>query len=801
MLRYSFMFLALLLASTAVQASPFTQRIRGTVWDQDNHQALFGANIVVSNTNPMIGASTNAEGEFVLENVPLGRVEITISYLGYHSRKISNILVTSAKEVLLEVYLKESSTLIEGVVIKPDDDRGAAINDIAVVSSRSISVEETSRYAGGFNDPSRITSNFAGVSNTQDGSNDIIIRGNSPKYVQWRLEGVHITNPNHFADQNAVSGVISALNNNLLATSDFYTGAFPAEFGDALSGVYDVKLRKGNNRKSEGIFSLGTLGTDITLEGPFSKNYNGSYLVNYRYSTLGLVSDLGMVDDINGTLNYQDAAFKLWLPAGKFGAFSVFGLGGTSNFYYKDVDPGLWVTPGDNGMRDNISEDYDKGAQLLNTGVRHIITLNKKSYLNTSVLIASEGIQDDIYENESQLDSIVSRQLNFKSDLKKTTIRAISILNHKINAKHQLRFGLAYSTFNYQLDQSQSDKNDDRVSLFDFDETIRTFRTFINWKYSVSPSFLIVAGVHNMNVLYNSKHAIEPRLAVKYTRSATDNFSIGYGLHSTMESVPHYFTKANSGDGIEEYVNQDLGLLKAHHLVGAYERRLNTQLRLKLEAYYQWLYDLPVENSTQSSFATINEGLEFNYVDLVNEGRGENCGIEITLEHFLNKGFYYLFNATAFHSIYTALDGVTRNTGFNSDYLINILIGKEFSGWGKNSNQTFAINAKVFLGGGRYIIPLLRDEEGELAVDPENGLYYDFDKAYQTKLDDIHNITLNFSYKWNKPKSTHELFLGLDNMKFNEARLWEYYDSSEPDNIGYQKQILFFPNFLYRVYF
>lgn len=142
---------------------------------------------------------------------------------------------------------------------------------MATVSARSFTVEETSRYAGSLNDPSRMAANYAGVSSTSDARNDIIIRGNSPLGVLWRLNGMEIPNPNHFGSLGTTGGPVSILNNNLLDKSDFLTGAFPAEYGNALAGVFDLQMRSGNNEKTEFLGQVGFNGFELGAEGPIGK--------------------------------------------------------------------------------------------------------------------------------------------------------------------------------------------------------------------------------------------------------------------------------------------------------------------------------------------------------------------------------------------------------------------------------------------------------------------------------------------------------------------------------------------------
>lgn len=809
--KLSLALLLLIVFGSPLFSQKLTQTLRGTVLDADSRLPLVGAQVVLF-TEPRMGATTDADGNFRVKDVPIGRLDVRATYLGYEDLALSNIVVNSGKEVVLNLEMRESVQKITEVTITANSGKGEALHEMALLSSRSISPEETNRYAGGFNDPSRILSNFAGITSTQDGSNDIIVRGNSPKYVQWRLEGEQITNPNHFGDQSAVGGSVSILNNNLLATSDFHTGAFAPEFGDALSGVYDLRLRTGNNEQTECIFGLGLLGTEMTVEGPFKKGYGGSFLVNYRYSTAGLISQLGLLGDIGGVLNFQDATFKLVFPTRKAGIFSVFGLAGKSSFQFEDVTPALWVTPGNNTTRRETRNDFDKKAHLLNTGIKHTVNLDDQSHLTSTLTYSNEGIADDIFEagvvrfyddaGELVRDSVISRKLSFQGDLQKPTYRGSVTYNRKVNARNKIQIGSKYTLFDYRFDQSQFRGDaSERFALLDFAEQVSTVRNFASWKFRASERLTIVAGLHNMNVLLNQKSTLEPRLALEVQPTAECKIHLGYGRHSTMESVHHYFARVEQPDGTVTEPNRNLGLLKADHFVLGFERRLAPNLRMKVDFYYQRLFDLPVENLDTSHFATIVEGLDFRHVPLVNAGKGRNYGVEFTLEKFFSRHYYFLLNASLFESKYTPLDGVERNTPFNSNYLVNFLCGKEFPNLGKKHNRTLGVNAKVFVGGGRKIIPLRRDAQGNLAVNVEKNQVWDYSRAFTTSLDDPYQIQLSASYKWQKTRATHEIFLNLDNLTHHRGKIMEFYDETEPGKIGYMTQFGFFPNLMYRVYF
>jgi hypothetical protein len=801
----------LLAAGSPLFSQNLSQTLRGTLLDADSRQPLVGAQVVLD-IEPKRGTSTDANGNFRIENVPIGRVALQATYLGYETLTMPNLVVNSGKEVVLALEMHESAQKIAAVTITASQNKGEALNEMALLSARSISSEETNRYAGGFNDPSRILSNFAGVTNTQDGSNDIIVRGNSPKYVQWRLEGEQIATPNHFGDPSGVSGSVSVLNNNLLASSDFYTGAFAPEYGDALSGVYDLRLRTGNNEKLEGIAALGLLGTEMTLEGPFKKGYGGSFLINYRYSTIGLLSQTGLLSNLDGILSFQDATFKFVFPTRKAGVFSLYGMGGRSSFEVEDVTPAFWVVPGDNTVTEETRNDFNKKSQMLNTGLKHTINIGESGYLTTAFTYANEGIADDIYEagvlrfydDDGALlrDSVLRTRIAFRGRLEKPVYRFSTTYNLKVNARHKLQIGTKYTLFDYRFDQDQfSGPDNESFALVDFAEQVATVRNFVSWKYRATDRISLVGGLHNMNVLLNDKSTLEPRLAAEVRATDRSKFSIGYGRHSSMESVHHYFARVEQPDGSILEPNRDLGLLKADHFVLGFEQRLAPKTRLKLDLYYQNLFDLPVENVDTSYFSTIVEGLDFRHVALVNKGKGRNYGVEITIERFFGNNWYFLANASLFQSKYTPLDGRERNTPFNGNYLANLLAGKEFPKLGKKNNQTLGLNMKAFVTGARRIVPLLRDAQGNLAVDAANNRVWDYDRAFERQLDVPYQIQVSASYKWNKRRTTHEAFLNLDNVTHHKGRISEFYDETQPGKVGYVTQFGFFPNLMYRVYF
>ena len=217
--------------------------------DTETKQPLVGATVYLE-TSEILGASVDVDGKFKIEKVAVGRLEVKCTYIGYEPWTSGLITITSGKEFVLQIELEENVHMTEEVKIIATQ-AGRTKNEMMTVSSRSFSIKETQRFAGSINDPGRVALNFPGVTAAQDNDNDVIVRGNSAAGMLWRLEGVDVPNLNHFSRPGSSGGGITALSPHVLGGTDFSTGAFPAEYGNAISGVFDVSFRNGNTERHE----------------------------------------------------------------------------------------------------------------------------------------------------------------------------------------------------------------------------------------------------------------------------------------------------------------------------------------------------------------------------------------------------------------------------------------------------------------------------------------------------------------------------------------------------------------------
>jgi len=772
-------------------ARNYYQTIRGVVVDKQTLTPLPGANIVLLGSNPQKGTVSNTLGEFRLENVPTGRKEIMVSFIGYHNSVLKNLIVNSARETVLRVELEEKVETTGEIKVLGNLRKDLVINQMASVSARSFTVEEAGRYAGSRDDVARMAMNFAGVSGANDSRNDIIVRGNTPSGILWRLEDVDIPNPNHFAASGTTGGPIGMLNNNTLRNSDFFTGAFPAEFANVFSGVFDLNIREGNNEKYEFISQIGFNGFELGVEGPFKKGGKSSFLANYRYSTLQVFDYLGISFGTSGIPEYQDLNFKMNFPLKK-GKITWFGLAGKSNITVTENEP----DEGD--LYSDENTHIINGSSLVSSGFSYSHYHNENTYTKYIISYVSQNgftSVDDLGTNGTI--NPYYQENNFEERLSFKTV-----FNKRFSRRLSNRSGFTFDRFGYQLNTQFFDEvMDDWKHLLNNKKSITSgpnlYRGYAEFVYKFSDRFEIKPGFNLMSFDLNYNTVFEPRFGVNWKTSSKTSLNFGYGNHSKIQSMATYFRETTGESGTLTLSNKDLDFTKAHHWVLGFDALFTEQLRFKAETYYQYLYDVPVEQ-TPSGYSILNTGADWglNTRDfLTNKGEGWNYGIELTLEKFYHNHYYFLTTISLFDSKYTGSDGIKRNTAFNGNFVYNALLGKEFE---IRSNANLVFDVKITWAGGKRYTPI--DEEASRKNDNPYGTVYMEELAYSEQFPDYFKTDIKIGFR-------------LDGKKVSQ--LWEFYvenvtNHKNPLNQSYSKskneivtvyQLGLFPLFNYRIYF
>ena len=742
------------------------QTIKGQILDSDTKMPLVGVNVLLGSEGPVTGTSTDENGYFRFENVPVGRHNLQCSYIGYEPNALTNFQLNSGKEFVANMEMEESVYAISEVQISSGTDRSLPINDLAVVSGRSFSAYEVENTPGSLADISRAAVSFPGVISTYDGQNHIVIRGNSPKGLQWRLEGIEIPNLNHFSDIGASGGGVNVVSNNMLGGSDFLTSAFPAEYGNALSGVFDLRLRSGNNEKHEQTIEIGFLGTEAMVEGPISKKSNSTYIAQYRYSTLKLIQKMGA--DLKSIPDFQDLSFKIYHPTKKLGVFTLFGIGGLSH--------------------EIGTSGYEMSSDIATVGITNSLTLNPKTHLRTVLAFSGRtynwGNEADIGTAESPINRI------WNTNITDYTAKGSFIVNKRINSKHMLKAGIIYemawdksymgwysdTLYNWYSDPDNpgyQTQNYDHTFV-DASENAGTLESFANWRYRIGESITLNTGMHFIQFYLNNNYSVEPRLGAQWNINPRHTVSAGFGIHSRKESMTLYTGEFTTHDGVVITPNIDLELSKARHYVLAYNYRIGQYLHLKTEAYYQDLYDIPAY-PFPPYFSTMNFDYGFEGNVLTNYGTGYNTGIEISLQRYMINGFYFMVNGTIYDSKYRNKLGELLNTKYNGTYASNGLIGKEFK-VGRAKQHTIVISSRYILAGGMRYLPI--DREASIASWSTVRLH---DNGYSEKASDYFRIDLMIKFRRNRPRYTAEWSIDILNLLNRQNMRTEYWDNSIQD--------------------
>src|SRR5690625_4516487 len=619
--------------STAQDHRP-VQTIRGIVTDHASGAPLPFASVGLPDM-PQIGAATDEDGKFVIRDVPVGRHDLQASSVGYEPALIREVLVTSAKEVYLEIRLRETVLQLDEVVVSPRINKQEPLNSMALSGARMLSVEEASRFAGGMDDPARLVSSFAGVASGV-ATNGISIHGNAPALLQWRLEDVEIPNPNHFADVASLGGgLLSSLSSHVLGNSDFYSSAFPAEYHNAVSGVFDMKLRNGNSQHT---LQAGILGLDVASEGPLSRNHNASYLFNYRYSTTGLMNDISPAEEMEQLLAYQDLNFKFHFPTKKAGTFSLWGTGLTDDVKPEIESPESWT------YRDDAKDSRMKQTSAA-SGLSHRYFFSNNGLLKTT--LAATYSKTDAWEDLFDADMNSSHWLDFSS--RYTNFVLISSFNRKYSSRHSNKTGITLTNMNYHMEFDLAPYAGIPVErIAEGKGSTQLIAAYTSSLFHFNDRLSATLGLNAQFMTLNNSRTIEPRTSVRWQAPPKHSFSLAYGLHSRMEKMDVYFVKTpTTGD---EWVNLDLDFTKTHHFSFSYTHNIANDMVMKIEPWYQFLFDVPV--IANSSWSVLNRDLFYVENALVNEGKGRNFGVDVTFEKYMTSGFYYMATASLFDSKY-----------------------------------------------------------------------------------------------------------------------------------------------------
>ncbi len=770
------------------------QTLRGTVTDADSGEPLAGASIQLPKTNPLIGTTTSLSGVYSMEKLPVGRYEVKVSYLGHEPLIITEVLVESGRETVLNVQLRERADSLQTVVVKASS---LSNSSSTTLNRLTFSVEEQFRFPGTNFDPARLAMAYPGVAGDNDGTNIISVRGNSPNALQWRLEGVEIVNPNHTANAGTfgdrptgAGGGVNILSAQLLGNSSMLTGAFPAQYGNALGGIMDMSFRKGNDQQHEFIAQAGFIGIEAAAEGPLAvdgprwtahggrptadrpspinaphplkeKSQSPSFLANYRYSFTGLLTAMGA--DFGGEETaFQDLAFQVALPGKKGGSFTLFGMGGKSSTLYNSPNP-------DSAKIEKELFNIDFQSKMGAAGLTYVKPLGKRSVWRTvAVLSALEHTRTADY---------VAKDERWENDLMRERKAGFAtVFSHKINGTHRWKLGADIMNYGGEFDTYFKRP----IVQWENSGTANgwLFQPYFDWQADFG-RLDFTAGVRfSVYDLIGSQLVPEPRLALGY-QIGQGRLSLSYGLHSQLLPLQVNALKSKFTTG---YPSTPL----AHHLVAGYQHSFNNSLIFKAETYYLRLFDQPVYgtengaipllNVVDLSQAILNSSVGLTPISFRSIGEGRNYGLDISFQKYLTNRYFFLLAGSLYRSEYAIkapdINQDWRSTRFDGRYTLNLTGGREFLKEKKGKTIINGISSRLAWLGGFREQPILQDVSAT-----QEHTVFDWKTSNSLKLKDYFRIDLRLYRKWNKMGKNSMLSLDIQNLTIRKNIQHHYFDS------------------------
>ncbi len=770
------------------------QTVRGRVLDALTGQPLPGTRLALWQQDTLRQASSSdAQGHFAFERVPTGRYQLRAERVGYATFRLAELLVEAGKETVLTCLLRESQQRLDEVVISGDP--GSDLARHAAVSRIELPVEQVRRFPATFYDPARLLAAYPGVVGAHDQGNNVSVRGNSPNSLRWRLEGVDIVNPNHLANAGTLSdrptlsgGGVNMLSAQLLGNSSFLVGAFPVGYGNALGGVYDMRLRAGNNRRRETTLQAGVIGLDLATEGPFRLGKAdsagaASYLINYRYSTVGLLAAMG-VPLGDEDIRFQDLALRLTLPTARLGTFTFFGLGGNNrNVFEADRDSTTWEI-----QKDRF--DIRFASRLGAAGLTHAVPVGRGRWQSTVAASAlrttrtADLLTDDLQPQRVENDLLEERKYALATHLEQ-----------RAGLRTTWRVGLQLTQEEMALTALGGPTSQQPGALVTGQLAGWLWQPFAEMQYALLPQLSLQGGLHTTHFSFNQTQAWEPRASILWLINQRQDLRLAYGQHSQLQAPGVYLATFADADGALAQPNRSLDFTRAHHYVLSYQHRWLPALRLRAEVYYQDLYRVPVA-AVPNSFSALNLLDGFAPFALANTGTGENYGLDVVLEQLMDRDYYFVLSGSLYESKYRGSDGIRRDTRFNGNYVVNATAGKEWAWPGRRDrSRQFGINGRAVYFGGWRETPLDRDASRQ-----QQATIADEARAFENQLADYYKLDLRLLVRRERPRYTRTLALDLQNVTNRRNEAFRTYDFLR-DEVVVQRQLGIIPVLTYRVDF
>ncbi len=740
----------LLLSLLIFSSSIFAQKVKvyGTVSNVLNNEPISFANVILEGKN--LGATTDIDGNFELNDVEPGTYNFRCSYIGFELSSKSEIRVSPNKNLRLNFQLSENTQLIDEVQITANTFNKT---EESPTSLRTINASEIYRSPGGDRDISKVIANLPGVSTAPSFRNDIIIRGGAPSENRFYLDGVEIPNINHFATQGSSGGPVGIINVNLIREVDFYSGAFPANRGNVLSSVMELKQIEGSDESLSGAFSVGSSDAGLSINTPLGEK--SSMLISVRRSYLQFLFQALQLPFLP---TYNDLQFKFTHKPNKKNQFNIIALAALDEFSLNtsvndNIDDSLTLAR-NNYILDNLPVNEQWNYTVGGTW-KHFFEQS-----NLFVVVSRSHLNNSATKYFKNIESEENKLLDYQSEEIENKTRA-EYNFRKESIKYNVGVGLDHVTY----------LNETFNKLPFFTKNVSSEFSFI--KYSafaqLSKTYLNGKLVGSLGSRVDNNSFTKSESAPNFSPRASASFKLGK-KSSLNANVGRFFqlpsyTVLGYTDSLGQFLNQDVDYIQCDHAVFGYEYNPTDYSKVTLEGFYKQYDNYPF--SVNDSVSLANLGGDFGVIgneDVSSISQGKSYGLEFLAQQKLSKSIYGILSVTYYKSLFEDKNHELVPSSWDNRYILNLAAGKKFKG-------NIELGMKFRYSGGAPYTPFDLATSSVQNWEISQQGYLDYNNVNSLRLGDIHTLDVRVDKKWYFKSWSLNAYIDIQNIYNNKVKL------------------------------
>ena len=724
--------------------------LKGRVFDELNNQPVAFANVALQNTT--YGAATDIDGNYEITGIEPGLYNVQASFVGYKTKTIFEVEIFASQPTNLDIPLESSSTDLEAVEITTEVfERNAE----SPVSLQSIGTNEIQRNPGGNRDISRALQILPGVSSSLSFRNDIIIRGGAPNENRFFLDGIEVPVINHFATQGSSGGPVGIINVNFIQNVDFYSGAFPANRGNALSSVLEFTQKDGNTDGLKTNFTLSATDIGVTFDGPlgdkttFIASVRRSYL-QFLFNVLGLPF----------LPTYNDAQFKVKHRFNEKNEISIIGLGALDQ-----------LTLNESAAQDAETEEeqqeinYILGNLPVNNQWNYTVGANYKHFSKNgfqTVVLSRSHLNNRAEKYEDNVEIPDNLILNYESEE----------IENKLRLEHTQRLdGWRFNVGGNFEDVTFTNETFNRISVGTDIETVDFFSEINFQRFGLFGSvnrslfedrLLLSFGIRTdwnnwAESMADPLDQISPRFSASY--ALTPELSLSGSIGRYYQLPPYTVLGFRDNEGT--LVNKENGVtyIQSDHYVAGIQYVFPSNTKVSVEGFFKDYADYPF--AIRDSINLANLGADFGVIGnepVVSIGQGRAYGVEFLVQRKLYNGLFGIAALTLVRSEFTDKNGDYVPSSWDNQFILSLTAGKKFA-------KNWEVGTRVRVLGGPPFTPVDAETSSLIPVWNVNGRGVpDFDRLNQERAPTSYQIDFRIDKKYFFENWSLNAYIDIENI-------------------------------------